>query len=190
MQELVKQTADDITSCGNACDTYAKKRLIVKVIKGSVWDSTLKGYIDLFAKRRKDFTFALAIHTGAAVDDANRKLDQLDLKIDVLLEFFSSAITPEQRELAAVVQKKGGPDAVLQSKEALSELLKFKPTTTAATVKRKERDGPEHRMQAQAPVKTVKDTEAVDTLSRELAEAPDVAIKNNFEVFERKFKMQ
>ncbi|KAJ2989911.1 hypothetical protein NUW54_g8639 [Trametes sanguinea] len=49
MQELVKQTADDITSCGNACDTYAKKRLIVKVIKGSVWDSTLKGYIDLFA---------------------------------------------------------------------------------------------------------------------------------------------
>ncbi|OSD01341.1 hypothetical protein PYCCODRAFT_541681 [Trametes coccinea BRFM310] len=190
MQELVKQTADDITSCGNACDTYAKKRLIVKVIKGSIWDSTLKGYIDLFAKRRKDFTFALAIHTGAAVDDANRKLDELDSKIDILLEFFSSAITPEQRELAAVVQKKGGPAAVLGSKETLSELLKFKPATTAASIKRKERDGPEHRMQLQVPVKSNADSEAVDTLERELAEAPEVAIKNNFEVFERKFKMQ
>ncbi|CDO75523.1 hypothetical protein BN946_scf184871.g4 [Trametes cinnabarina] len=188
MQELVKQTADDIRACGNACDTYAKKRLIVKVIKGSVWDGTLKGYIDLFAKRRKDFTFALAIHTGAAVDDANRKLDELDTKISAMLEFFALAVNPEQRELAALVQKKGGPDAVLSNKATLAELMKFKPTPTATSAKRKERDPPEHKMQLQP--KTKADTETVDILELELAETPEVAITKNLEVFERKFEMQ
>ncbi|KAI8975832.1 hypothetical protein BD414DRAFT_497057 [Trametes punicea] len=192
MQGLVQQTADDITSCGNACDTYSKKKLIVKVIKSSVWDSTLKGYIDLFAKRRKDFTFALAIHTGAGVDDANRKLNALDSKMDLLLEFFANAVSPEQRELAALVQKKGGPAAVVGKEETLKELLNFKPSSLAASVKRRERDGPEHLMQVQVKTKASVRPETIDTkdLVRELAESPEVAMKNNFEVFERKFKMQ
>ena len=74
MQALVSQTATDIKSCANACDTYAKKKLIVKVIKGSIWDGTLKSFIDLFSARRKAFTFALAIHVGVGIDDANRQL--------------------------------------------------------------------------------------------------------------------
>ncbi|KAI0360925.1 hypothetical protein OH77DRAFT_1517315 [Trametes cingulata] len=184
MQALVKQTADDITACGNACDTYAKKRLIVKVIKGSVWESTLKGYIDLFAKRRKDFTFALSIHTGMGVDDANRKLSTLDAKMDVLLEFFTKAVTPEQRELAILVQKKGGAMAVMSNNDALKELLNFKPTTAATGAKRGvERDS---AVEHNGPV----GENNLDALKTELFESPELAIRKNFEVFERKFKMQ
>ncbi|KAH9894903.1 hypothetical protein C8Q73DRAFT_644952 [Cubamyces lactineus] len=182
MQNLVKQTADDITACGNACDTYAKKRLIVKVIKGSVWESTLKTYIDIFAKRRKDFTFALAIHTGAGVDDANRKLDTLDHKIDAVLEFFTKAVSPEQQEMAALVQKKGGPTAVMGNPEALSELLKFKPTAVTTATKRGEREAPQH---SSHPAEN-----DLESLRVELFESPAVAIRNNLEVFERKLKMQ
>ncbi|KAI0633741.1 hypothetical protein C8Q77DRAFT_1157905 [Trametes polyzona] len=182
MQELVKQTADDITACGNACDTYSKKGLVVKVIKGSVWEGTLKSYIDIFAKRRKEFTFALSIHTGVGVDDANRKLDSLDAKVNILVEFFTNAITPEYKELAALVQKKGGPRAVMDSNEALNELLQYRSAGGPTSSKRVERDGPKHDNHL--------GKKNLEVLKRELFEAPELAIKNNFEVFERKFKMQ
>lgn len=182
MQNLVKQTADDITACGNACDAYSKKRLVVKVIKGTLWDSTLKGYIDVFAKRRKEFTFALSIHTGIGVDDANRKLDSLDSKMDVLVEFFTMSVTPEFKELAALVQKKGGARAVMDSNETLNELLDFKAISAATTSKRAEHDGPEHN--------SYLGKGDLDALKLELFESPELAIKKNFDVFERKFKMQ
>ncbi|KAI0666566.1 hypothetical protein C8Q78DRAFT_1107669 [Trametes maxima] len=182
MQELVKQTADDITACGNACDTYSKKRLIVKVIKGSVWESTLKGYMDVFAKRRKDFTFALAIHTGMGVDDANRKLASLNSKIDLIIEFFQKATSPEQQELATLVQKKGGPTAVMGNSDVLNELLRFKPPSATNTTKRGDREGVEHGGHS--------GLDNLDALKLELFESPELAIRKNLEVFERKFKMQ
>ncbi|KAI9068344.1 hypothetical protein FKP32DRAFT_1587743 [Trametes sanguinea] len=175
MQGLVKQTADDITSCGNACDTYAKKRMIVKVIKGSFWDTTLKGYIDLFAKRQKEFTFALAIHTGAAVDEANRKLDELDSKMNIVLQYFKEASSsPEQDQLAALIQAKGGPAVVMSNLEVLRELLTIKP-------------GSAKRSDGQA---VEQHSEDLNRIREELFESPEVAIQKNFDIFERKFRMQ
>lgn len=181
MQELIKQTADDIKTCANACDTYAKKKLIVKVIKGSVWEGTLKGFIDLFASRRKAFTFALSIHVGVGVDDANRKLKEIDAKIDVVIEFFAKAVAPEQLELAALVQKRGGPTAVMADNAALRELLKFRPATTAVD-QAKHGSGAERSSHA--------DGDELAVVKQELFDSPELAIKKNLELFERKFKMQ
>ena len=64
MQELVNQTAADIKKCANTCETYAKKRLLTKVFQSSNWDDTFKGFITLFAEHRKDFMFALQMHTS------------------------------------------------------------------------------------------------------------------------------
>ena len=183
MQELIKQTADDIKTCANACDTYAKKKLIVKVIKGSVWEGTLKGFIDLFASRRKAFTFALSIHVGVGVDDANRKLKEIDAKIDVVLNFFAAAVSPEQQELAALVQKKGGPTAVMGDNDALKELMKFRPASAVGQAKRGSgRDGTEHSSR--------QDGDDLAVVKQELFDSPELAIKKNLEAFERKFKMQ
>ena len=77
MQDLVDRTANDIKECANVCDTYSKKRLLVKVLKGPIWDDTLKGFIQLFADRKAEFNFAVSIHTGMAIDRANDKLDAL-----------------------------------------------------------------------------------------------------------------
>ncbi|TFK89009.1 hypothetical protein K466DRAFT_487737 [Polyporus arcularius HHB13444] len=180
MQELVKQAADEIKSCANACDTYSKKRLIVKVIKGSVWDSTLKGFIDAFASRRKAFTFALSIHIGVGVDDANRRLKLIDAKIDIVLEFFAKAVTPEQQELALLVQKKGGPTAVMGDNGTLKELLKFKPSSAMSVTKR---DGAEHKIHDVGG-------DDLTVVKEELFDSPELAIRKNLDVFERKFKMQ
>ncbi|KAI9068321.1 hypothetical protein FKP32DRAFT_1754486 [Trametes sanguinea] len=177
MQELVKRTAGDIKACGNACDTYAKKRFIVKVIKSSVWDSTLKSYFDLFVKRQKEFTFALAIHTGIAVDDANRKLNELDAKIDTVLKHFEAS-TSDRDMLAALVQEKGGSAVVMANVETLRELLKFSPVT-----------GPRSRGDRQVMMQQSVE-EDLKIVRQELFENPDAAIRSNMEVFERKYAMQ
>lgn len=80
LQDLVDRTANDIKECANVCDTYSKKRLLVKVLKGPIWDDTLKGFIQLFTDRKAEFNFAISIHTGMAVDRANDMLDVLMAK--------------------------------------------------------------------------------------------------------------
>ncbi|PIL33864.1 hypothetical protein GSI_03570 [Ganoderma sinense ZZ0214-1] len=189
MQELVKQTAEDIKTCANAGDTYAKKKLLVKVIKGSIWDCTLKGFIDLFANRRKAFTFALALHVGAGVDDANRKLKEIDSKIDMVLDFFSKAVSPERQELAALVQKKGGAAAVMGDNDALEELLKFKPAAAAiGQAQARGRSGREGAERSSHP----EGGDELAVVKQELFDtgSPELAIRKNLELFERKFKMQ
>ena len=183
MQSLVKQTADDIKNCANACDTYSKKKLIVKVIKGSVWDGTLKSFLDLFTARRKAFTFALAIHVGAGIDDANRQLKALDAKLDTVLEFFTTrTLSAEQLELTALVQRRGGPTAVMGNTDTLQEILKFKPASATVAGKRDREGGTEHSSHVGG--------DEVAAVKQELFENPEIAVRKNLEVFERKFRMQ
>lgn len=56
---------------------YSRKRLLVKVFKAPSWDGTLKEYIQRFNDRKSEFNFAISIHTGIGIDNANVKLDVL-----------------------------------------------------------------------------------------------------------------
>ncbi len=75
LKSLVERTANDIKLCSNVCDTYAKKKLLTKVFRGSVWDEKLISWVTLFSKRRQEFGLELSIHTSQGVDKANAKLD-------------------------------------------------------------------------------------------------------------------
>ncbi|KAM5543336.1 hypothetical protein V8D89_003210 [Ganoderma adspersum] len=185
MQELVKQTAEDIKTCANECDTYAKKKLLTKVIASSSWDERLKAFVELFAKRRKAFVFALSIHVNIGVEDANKKLKEIDAKIDVLLAIFPRIVSPEQQELAALVEKKGGPTAVMGDNDALVELLRFRPATALDQDKRSGggRDGAE-------PHSGHPDGGDLAAVKQELFDSPESAVKKNLEAFERKFDLQ
>ena len=83
---LVERTVDDIKVCSNVCDTYVKKRLLAKVMLGSIWDAKLLEFVQLFTKRRQEFEFELSIHTGQGVDKANIKLDIVGHKTHILNE--------------------------------------------------------------------------------------------------------
>ena len=80
LQGHVTLMQQDIKECANACDAYAKKKLLHKVLRGSRWDDALQIYIRRFNKRRADIEFALAVHLGVNIDIAHRKLDTLDAK--------------------------------------------------------------------------------------------------------------
>ncbi len=78
MQSLADQAAEDIKDCANACDTYSKKKLLVKVLKGPVWEGRLAEFIGRFARRRSDFKFALAIHTATVADSMQATVGGID----------------------------------------------------------------------------------------------------------------
>ena len=77
LKSLVERTADDIKTCSNVCDAYMKKRLLAKVLLSSLWDMKLLDLVELFATRRREFEFELAMHTTKGVDKANVKLDAI-----------------------------------------------------------------------------------------------------------------
>ena len=94
MQHLVDKTEQDIRKCANSCNTYAKKKLLSKVVHSSSWSDEFKGYIQAFTDRRREFELALSIYIGHAVNTANDKLVTIEEKcISCLLSGGNSGLT-------------------------------------------------------------------------------------------------
>ncbi|KAJ7167639.1 hypothetical protein C8R46DRAFT_1093665 [Mycena filopes] len=191
MQEIVKGTAEDIKACANACDTYTKKKTIVKVLKGPIWEGKLVKFVGIFTKRRGDFEFALSIHTALGVDAANRAISAVDkttlemnAKMDMMMKMFQQFVSPEQREMARIVEQKGGLQACQDNDKILKELSDLESKSTPNQVN----FGPQSAKQS-AKGATNK-TSGLEDLKDELMTDPDAAIEKNMTVFARKFEVQ
>ncbi|CAK5278372.1 unnamed protein product [Mycena citricolor] len=184
MQIIILATAEDIKACANACDTYCKKKLIVKVLKGPIWEGRLVAFVGAFTKRRTEFEFALSIHTALGFDAATRLIGTVDdttqeinAKMDMMLKLFQKLVPPEQREMAQMVEKKGG-QSVMDNDKALKDLNDFENKMLAA-----QGGGPGHGGKA---VKTPD----LNDLKEELHGDPQLAMDQNMTVFSRKFEVQ
>ncbi|KAI0260000.1 hypothetical protein BC834DRAFT_942566 [Gloeopeniophorella convolvens] len=187
MKTLIERTAEDIKHCSNTCDTYAKKRLLAKVFQGPFWDQKLLSFVELFTKRRAEFEFALSVHTSLGVEQANAKLDIVDVttkalndKMDNMLVVFQQMVNPEQKRLGELVRAKGGVRAIKESDILLAEL------DLAAHKISEHGAHDEDRHQHQTPVTPA----AFDALKMDVFEAPDAAVEKNMVVFSRKFEVQ
>ncbi|KAL7277857.1 hypothetical protein ACG7TL_008803 [Trametes sanguinea] len=132
LEDVVEKAAQDIKECANACDAYARKRLLAKVLKAPSWDATLKDYIQRFVDRKAEFSFAISLHTGYGIDRANNMLDTLltnihpdgeAFRMDVVLDFFQKAVPREQRILMESIRTVGGPDTVLGERSILQKVV-------------------------------------------------------------------
>ncbi|KAI1785559.1 hypothetical protein LXA43DRAFT_1115141, partial [Ganoderma leucocontextum] len=185
LQGHVDLMEQDIRECANACDAYAKTKLLHKVFRGSRWDDALHIFLRRFSKRRADIEFALAIHLGINIDIAHRKLDTLDSKVDVVIDILRQSTPPEQRELAAFVKRRGGPEAVLENETLLASLYRDRSATISTSG-----STPSTTSRGRAKLRRRESTIDFQALKAELLDDPDIAIANNFESFERKFMMQ
>ena len=190
-----------MTHTSSECTTYfnfphhkpgkiLRRILIVKILGGPIWEGRLVKFVGVFAKRREDFIFAMAAHTTIGVDSANLKMDNLSqkyavspcilevkvlttcLRMDVMLQLFKEFATPQQKELAAMVENMGG-DAVLNDKQAMEELVRVEPKLTVRPG-RKDGGGRFNFVE----------------LQKEIKESPDKAIERNAEFFSGKFEIQ
>ncbi|KAJ7262295.1 hypothetical protein B0H12DRAFT_1105150 [Mycena haematopus] len=184
MQEIVKATAEDIKSCANACDTYTKKKLVVKILKGPVWEGKLAKFAGTFTKRRSEFEFALSIHTALGVDAANKTLGSVDKvtqemneKMNQMLAMFATFVAPEQKEMMRVVEQKGGLQACQENDKILKELSDLEAKSTSLGT------GPRSAKSAQK-------TSALEDLKDDLMVDPEAAMEANLTVFSRKFEVQ
>ncbi|KAH9856040.1 hypothetical protein C2E23DRAFT_563914 [Lenzites betulinus] len=134
LREVSEKTAVDIKECANACDTYSRKRLLVKVLKASGWDETLQEYIKRFSDRKGEFTFAISIHTGLGIDRVNDTLDVLLTKMDLVLDFFQKTMPREQQTLAEAIRQGGGNQVVLANPGVLRRLLEQEQELEAAAL--------------------------------------------------------
>ncbi|KAJ7246566.1 hypothetical protein B0H12DRAFT_758041 [Mycena haematopus] len=189
MQDIVKGTADDIKSCANVCDTYSKKKTVVKVLKGPIWEGKLVKFVGIFTKRRGDFEFALSIHTALGVDAANRAISAVDkttqemnAKMDLMMKMFSQFVTPEQKEMARLVEQKGGLQACQDNDKVLKELNELEQKSGAAP-----RQGP---TSAKGSASATNSKSGLEDLKDDLMTDIDDAIAKNMTAFDRKFEVQ
>ena len=56
----------------------ARKKILVKIFAGPIWEGRLVEFVATFTKRRNEFEFSLTIHTAVGVDEANIKLVTVD----------------------------------------------------------------------------------------------------------------
>ena len=73
MQPIVGRTAEDIKRCANFCDTYAKQRIVSKIMHSSSWRRELNECIQRLTDRRHEFELALSLYIDHAVSTANHK---------------------------------------------------------------------------------------------------------------------
>lgn len=168
LRSLVERTADDIKLFSNVCDTYVKKRLLAKVLLASIWDAKLLEFVRLFNHRRREFESELSIHTGQGVDK------------DVIMTMFQQLVSPEQKELSALVATSGGVKALRNNNKINKMLLVLEETASRAS-STPSAEG--HR----ALRTKVNDA---DDLKIDIFEDPDAAVEKNRDVFFRKFGAQ
>ncbi|KAI0653783.1 hypothetical protein C8Q70DRAFT_1059002 [Cubamyces menziesii] len=176
LQIHVDRVESDILDCANACDTYAKQSLLAKVFSGPRWDEKLQQYIKRFTKRRADIQFAVALHLGMNVDVIHEQLTVLDSKMDSVLEYLHCCTPPEERELAALIQARGGREVVLRSERLLLELVRKRQPSTGQA--------------ADPKWESRQNTIDIQEIRAALSEDPEVSISRNSDAFERKFEMQ
>ncbi|TCD69752.1 hypothetical protein EIP91_006288 [Steccherinum ochraceum] len=177
LQGIAESTADDIKDCANTCDTYAKKRLVVKVLKGPVWETKLVGFVSTFTKRRGQFEEALAIHTARAVDRIEdsvyvlkTKLASMDEKLAVFNQIFQKFISSDEVKIAEKI--KGNDIKSIQKNESLlRDLNDFENAIET-------RPGERNNKRSAFSAKDLRD---------ELQEDFESAIVKNLENFEGKF---
>ncbi|KAJ6570836.1 hypothetical protein DFH09DRAFT_1462750 [Mycena vulgaris] len=174
MQVIVTGTAEDIKACANTCDTYSKKKLVVKVLKGPIWEGRLVKFVGIFTKRRSEFEFALSIHTALGVDAANKTLLGVDAKIDMMMKMFQQFASPAQKEMSRMIEQRGGA-ACLDNDAALRELNDHEVKSEEGNTTYAGR--------------TTKASDLAD-LKADLHTDPDAAIEQNMVKFTRKFEVQ
>ena len=92
-----------------------------------------------------------------------------------MMEMFQKFATPEQRQLALLVEQKGGGDAIIDNEQVMRELSDAEASISAPA-------GMERRRPA-------KEFDLVE-IQREIRDDPAVAIEKNAEFFDRKFDIQ
>ncbi|KAG6908712.1 hypothetical protein DXG01_003645, partial [Tephrocybe rancida] len=184
LKELVELIANDIKSCGSACDAYLKKGFLAKTVKSTIYENKLSKFATTFMQHRSALELALKVHTSLGIDSANDKLNVLgsqlqdvDQKLDMLL-LFRKLDTPRERDILKFIEAHGGPKACILDEGLLEELV-MKSGESLSRFPGREGGRRSNGL-----------PELKKRLLKEFQEDIDEALSRNMVLFERKLDMQ
>ncbi|KAI0088301.1 hypothetical protein BDY19DRAFT_190628 [Irpex rosettiformis] len=197
MQVLVDGAAQDIKNCGNACDVWMKKKILLKVLVGPAWEGKLAAFTSGFAARRMEFEFALQIHTASAVDAIQSVTQSMNERLAYMSQQFTIAFSqmrsPEELRLAEIIKSKGGIEAVQGNEAVLRELWKAESSASHGKVVQGSDGVKDQRIgekDQRAGEKGIQRSEQkFSDFKVELREDWDTALQTNLQAFEGKFKL-
>ncbi|RPD59334.1 hypothetical protein L227DRAFT_576182 [Lentinus tigrinus ALCF2SS1-6] len=197
LEDLAEQTAKDIKECANFCDTFLKKKLVVKVLKGPIWAEKLASLVQVFTDRKADFQFALAMHTANTIAEVKRQTTDIQAKLDVVIALFSRLVNPEEQKIAAEVDKKGGASKIRPMDDTtLKSLIDLEVSVRGGPEDNSDKDAKQAQEKQPGSIQrakagmTTKKTYSLDELKSELREDVDDALERNFQTFIGKFELQ
>ena len=95
-------------------------------------------------------------------------------RIDRIIALLHQSASPEQRDLSAFIERRGGAAAFIADEQLFASICRDRRDATTQTVKSPRRQS----------------TLDYQAFKAHLLDDPDIAIANNMETFERKFKIQ
>ena len=108
------------------------------------WEEKFEGFLGTFQSLKKDIKNALIIRSALRIEDAIAGIEQVDVKLDLILKMIHTRPRIDE-DIAKEVAKRGGADIVLNNsvkiKEITDEITK-KGGTVTATAKGKGKDIP------------------------------------------------
>ncbi|KAG7087300.1 hypothetical protein E1B28_013278 [Marasmius oreades] len=125
LASLCAKIEKDIQGCGNLCDTFSKKRFLVKLLKGSIYEIRLEEMAQTLDERQRELQFALGLFTARGIQSINDTLRSAhdDINMLLLLQMLQSSA---EKEFLDIVNAKGGPSKCMQDEEILSELIQIR----------------------------------------------------------------
>ncbi|KAJ3981905.1 hypothetical protein F5890DRAFT_1611465 [Lentinula detonsa] len=184
LSKLMERVELDIKTTGAVCEHYTKKHAIVRTMKARVYEDRLASHAQLFNEHREEFQFLLSLYTALGVQSANHKLDAvtdqlktIETKLDDVHAIFRRLDSPRERELRAIMNERGGPEAILEDDNLLGEFIeKLEDNDDSISVNGKRR--PANLVDFKAE------------LLRDLGEDLDVTLRKHLDVFDCKFEMR
>lgn len=80
LHELAESTAEDIKQCANLCDAFLKSKLLLRVLKGPLWAERFAASMERFARRKEEYSLALAMHTASTVSKMAVDVESINYK--------------------------------------------------------------------------------------------------------------
>lgn len=148
------------------------------------WEQKLTGFIDQFDEHKKALHFDLSMHASIGIEHTNMTLltvsgrvENIDSNVSALL-LLQSLRSPRDRQLLTKIELKGG------AKEALKDETFIKELIEQCHGKDKEAQGDVETQSKDKPAEIVK------LVVREMGRTIEDMVKENEELFTRKFKAQ
>ncbi|KAF9264173.1 hypothetical protein L218DRAFT_998910 [Marasmius fiardii PR-910] len=170
-----------IRSCAQLCDSYQRRHAAVKFFTSIKWQNKFIGLSEEFVDHQNAIQSDLQLYIAFGIRTANSMLSTLNQSVaDMVKMVFEQMQPAKDREIAIFVQRQGG-QARDPNDQLLKDVIKHEQQLVSRKDEKKEGD-----LNAPEAQQTEMPTD-LDKFKEEVEKDVDTILKENREIFEKRF---